>query len=212
MTLIEYHMKRIISFLLAMTIPALAACGSSKAAAEAAPTTITPPTVDSQPAESAQPRWSPPEETAEEPVQIPETSAQTEETEKQPFFHTGVPNKEILEILGKPDRSELGANSRHLYNNCEYNGILFKSIEIDITNDGTAFLVVLVADGSIDQEKIKTFMQDWADALQAENGAPGTTKMDDSLYLNYDWSKESLQLAMYPNDPDYHIGLVWKLF
>ena len=215
----KHRMKKIISFIVALAVPILAACGSSDAAAEAAPAPE-PTAAAVQPAESAQPRWSPPEEKPVEaeaqPAAADESAAvapaETDAPQKQAYFHAGVPNKEILEILGKPDRSELGANSRHLYNNCEYNGILFKSIEVDMTNDGTAFLIVLVADGSIDQGEIKAFMQDWADALQADNGTPGITQMDDPIYVNYDWSKESLQVAQYPNDPDYHIGLVWKLF
>ena len=211
-------MKKFISFIIAIAVPILAACGSSDALADAAPTPEPPPAAASQPAESAQPRWSPPEETAEakaEPQPAPEAVQEApaeEAVEKQAFFHAGVPNKEILEILGKPDRSELGANSRHLYNNCEYNGILFKSIEVDMTNEGIAFLIVLVVDGSTDLEQIKSFMQDWADALSTGNGNPGITQMDSPVYMNYDWSEESLQLAQYPNDPDYHIGLVWKLF
>ena len=211
-------MKKFISFIVALAVPILAACGSSDALADAAPTPEPPPAAASQPVESAQPRWSPPEETAKakaEPQPAPEAVQEApavEAVEKQAFFHAGVPNKEILEILGKPDRSELGANSRHLYNNCEYNGILFKSIEVDMTNEGIAFLIVLVVDGSTDLEQIKSFMQDWADALSAGNGNPGITQMESPVYMNYDWSEESLQLAQYPNDPDYHIGLVWKLF
>ena len=213
-------MKKVISFFVALSVPLLAACGSSRAVAESAPTPEPPPTAVSQPAESAQPRWSPPEEAAlmteaepqPSPEAVPEAPAEEETAQEQAYFHAGVPNKEILEILGKPNRSELGANSRHLYNNCEYNGILFKSIEVDMTYDGTAFLIVLVADGSIDQDEIKAFTREWADALTAENGTPGITQMDNPVYMNYDWSEESLQLAQYPNDPDYHIGIVWKLF
>ena len=211
-------MKKFISFIVALAVPVLAACGSSDALAEAAPTPEPPPAAVSQPAESAQARWSPPEETAvlevaPQPIPEPVQEVPAEEAvQKQAFFHAGVPNKQILEILGKPDRSELGANSRHLYNNCDYNGIQFKSIEVDMTNDGTAFLIVLVVDGSVDMEQIKSFMRDWADALSADNGTAGITQMDSPVYMNYDWSEESLQLAQYPNDPDYHIGLVWKLF
>ena len=214
-------MKKFISFLVALAVPLLAACGSSDAAAEAAPSPEPTAAAAVQPAESAQPRWSPPEE---KPVADDAVSAVAEERaadapaeadvpQKQAYFHAGVPNKEILEILGKPDRSELGANSRHLYNNCEYNGILFKSIEVDMTNDGTASLIVLVADESNDQETIKKFMQDWADALSADNGTPGINQMDDPMYIQYDWSDESLDIKVIPSfDLDYHIGLVWKNF
>ena len=218
--LIKHRMKKFISFFVALAVPLLAACGSSDAAAEAAPSPEPTAAAAVQPAGCAQPRWSPPEEKPVAADAVPavaeehaaDTPAEADVPQKQAYFHAGVPNKEILEILGKPDRSELGANSRHLYNNCEYNGILFKSIEVDMTNDGTAFLIVLVADGSIDLGEIKAFMQDWADALQTDNGTPGITQMEDPIYVNYDWSNESLQVTQYPNDPDYHIGLVWKLF
>lgn len=220
MTLIEYHMKKLISFLLALTIPALAACGSSKGAAEAAPTPIPLPTIDSQPAESAQPRWSPPAESAEAPAAVPETPVTTpetaevpeEETQELPFIYAGVTGSEILDILGKPNRSEQGADSKHLYYDYDYNGIRFKTIEVDLTNDGKVWLIVMIVDETeVDREAVEAFTQKWADARQESLGIPAVFRSEDPLSVKYDWMNETLTLDKYPGGTEYHIGSFWKL-
>ena len=199
-------------------MPFLMACGSTKTVAAAASAEV--PAAESQ--ASGQARWTPPAESAAVPaapaeqpaeqqtaVTVPEAQADVEE---QPFPDVGVPSSQVLEILGKPDRSELGQNSNHKYFNREYQGIVFESVEVDMTSDGTVWLINLVADEATDRDLLMSFMQKWADALQLTHGAPAVSRFDNKT--TYDWQDISLDISRYPevNILDYHIGLFWKQY
>ena len=213
-------MKKIISLVLVLAMPLLMACGSTKTVAEAAPTSdpasAQSASVNNQP--TGEPRWTPPEPENSASVSVSSGDSVTEVTEQpvsdseQAFPKVGVPSSQVLEILGKPDRSELGQNSRHLYNDYQYRGILFKSVEVDMTNDGTVWLINLVADEGTDMEQLMTFMQNWADSLQLVHGTPAVSRFDNKT--TYDWPDISLDISRYPevNILDYHIGLIWKLY
>ena len=213
-------MKKLISLVLVLAMPLLMACGSTKTVAEAAPTpdpaSAQSASVNNQP--TGEPRWTPPESENSASVSVSSGDSVAEVTEQpasdseQAFPKVGVPSSQVLEILGKPDRSELGQNSRHLYNDYQYRGILFKSVEVDMTNDGTVWLINLVAEDTTELEDLKAFVQDWADQISVENGTPGVSQFDNPLSLNYDWRDVSLQLATYPGMTEYHIGFFWKLF
>lgn len=199
-------------------MPFLMACGSTKTVAAAASAEV--PAAESQ--ASGHARWTPPAESAsvpaapaaqpaEQQAAVPAPEAQTD-VEEQPFPDVGVPSSQVLEILGKPDRSELGQNSNHKYFNREYQGIVFESIEVDMTSDGTVWLINLVADEATDKDLLMTFMQNWADALQQAHGAPAVSRFDNKT--TYDWQDISLDISRYPevNILDYHIGLFWKQY
>ena len=213
-------MKKIISLILVLAMPFLMACGSTKTVAAAAGSEA--PAAESQ--ASGQARWTPPADSAaasslpsaqpaENSAASAEPAVQAEEpAEEQPFPDVGGPSTQVLEILGKPDRSELGQNSNHKYYNREFQGIEFESIEVDMTSDGTVWLINLVADETTDQDLLMTFMQNWADALQQTHGTPAVSRFDNKT--TYDWQDISLDISRYPevNILDYHIGLFWKLY
>ena len=211
--------KKYLSLVLAFAIPALAACGSAEASAETGPNPEAAVVAENAGSSAtAEPRWSPPTdaESAAEQNQPavaaePTTVADAEAKEDQAFPPVGVSDKEVLAVLGKPSRSELGQNSRHLYSNFLYKDILFPSVEVDMMSDGTVWLINFEADSSTDIETVKAFTEDWANAVAESYGTPGVSHTDGPVLsrTSYSWLDYMLTLDEYA-DGKFVIGFFYQ--
>lgn len=214
--------KQYSSLALALAIPLLAACGSTAASAESPNPEQAVVAISDGSTVTAEPRWSPPAETAAqdaaEAVQTQPAAAQNADSQsadstadEQAFPPVGVSDSEVLAVLGKPSRSELGQNSRHLYYSYDYRGITFSTVEVDRMSDGTVWLINFETDSSVSLETVQAFTEDWVDAVSAVYGTPGVSHADGPVLsrTSYSWRDYTLTLDEY-TDGKFVVGFFYQ--